>query len=47
MKKYHDGYTIREIEFTDTHVEYLYNYFNILLAADGVKFHLLSFKPMV
>ena len=32
-----DGNTISDFEFTDTHVEYLYEHFNISLAAVGVK----------
>ena len=32
-----DGNTIRNFEFADTHVECLYEHFNIPLAATGVK----------
>ena len=36
-KASHNGNTISDFEFTDTHVEYLYEHFNIPLAAVGVK----------
>ena len=33
----HNGNTISDFEFADTHIEYLYEHFNIPLAAAGVK----------
>ena len=39
----HNGDTISNFEFADIHVEYLYEHFNIPLAAAGAKFHLLVF----
>lgn len=38
----HNGNTISDFEFADTHVEYMYEHFNIMLTAAGVK---LSWIP--